>query len=165
MKWNEITWYSKWGAILLFILIIPVLAFYIGVQYQNTVEILSSAPNVVSVETQAQKDAENNASLENKLGFTFKTEDTYANVKKMFVDNGWTAIIPTQYQPMGYVPLSKTPVDPQFPEISHCSIAISNTCTVDFEKASLTASLEVTSWATTTSSGKTDWVWLAEEVE
>jgi hypothetical protein len=34
IKWNEVTWYSKWGAIILFLGIVPVLCFYIGIQYQ-----------------------------------------------------------------------------------------------------------------------------------
>lgn len=33
MKWNEVTWYSKLGAIILFIGVVPVLTFYIGMQY------------------------------------------------------------------------------------------------------------------------------------
>ncbi len=46
MKWNEVTWYSKLGAIVLFIGIVPALSFYIGTQYeltQQTVELLAVA--------------------------------------------------------------------------------------------------------------------------
>ncbi len=34
IKWNEITWYSRLGAIILFLAIIPALSFYIGTQYE-----------------------------------------------------------------------------------------------------------------------------------
>lgn len=37
IKFNEVTWYSKLGAIILFILVVPCLTFYIGRQYEATV--------------------------------------------------------------------------------------------------------------------------------
>lgn len=37
MKWNEVTWYSKVGAVILFLVVVPALSFYIGTQYQLTV--------------------------------------------------------------------------------------------------------------------------------
>jgi hypothetical protein len=33
IKWNEVTWYSRLGAIILFLGVVPVLCFYIGMQY------------------------------------------------------------------------------------------------------------------------------------
>jgi hypothetical protein len=33
IKWQEVTWYSRLGAIVLFIGVVPALAFYIGTQY------------------------------------------------------------------------------------------------------------------------------------
>ncbi len=41
IEWNKITWYSKLGAIILFIFVVPVLTFYIGMQYEQTKEVLS----------------------------------------------------------------------------------------------------------------------------
>jgi len=41
IKWNEYTWYSKLAAIIFFIGVLPALAFYIGVQYEKTAQILS----------------------------------------------------------------------------------------------------------------------------
>ncbi len=38
IEWNKVTWYSKLGAIILFVGVVPALAFYIGTQYQNTVD-------------------------------------------------------------------------------------------------------------------------------
>lgn len=33
MKWGEVTWYSRLGAIILFIGVVPLLCFYVGMQY------------------------------------------------------------------------------------------------------------------------------------
>jgi hypothetical protein len=38
LEWNKVTWYSKWGAIILFLLVVPVLCFYIGTQYQAVMD-------------------------------------------------------------------------------------------------------------------------------
>lgn len=35
IQWNKVTWYSRWGAIILFMLLIPLLTFYIGMRYQE----------------------------------------------------------------------------------------------------------------------------------
>ncbi len=43
LEWNRVTWYSRLWALLVFLLIIPVLAFYIGTQYQRTIEVLTIA--------------------------------------------------------------------------------------------------------------------------
>ncbi len=34
VKWNEVTWYSKLGAIILFVGVVPALSFYFGTQYE-----------------------------------------------------------------------------------------------------------------------------------
>jgi hypothetical protein len=36
IKWNEMTWYSRLGAIILFVGVVPALCFYIGMQYEIT---------------------------------------------------------------------------------------------------------------------------------
>ena len=36
LEWNQVTWYSRMAAIIIFVGVIPVLNFYIGVQYQET---------------------------------------------------------------------------------------------------------------------------------
>ena len=41
IKWNKVTWYSKLGAIILFVGVLPALAFYIGTQYELTSEVVS----------------------------------------------------------------------------------------------------------------------------
>ena len=45
IKWNEVTWYSRLLAIILFLGVIPALSFYIGVQYQ---EVVSVSANVIT---------------------------------------------------------------------------------------------------------------------
>ncbi|MDB5188927.1 MAG: hypothetical protein JWM92_525 [Candidatus Nomurabacteria bacterium] len=42
VKFNEVTWYSKLAAIIFFIGVIPVLAFYIGTQYQQSKDALAN---------------------------------------------------------------------------------------------------------------------------
>jgi hypothetical protein len=39
IKFNEVTWYSKLAAVILFIVVVPVLTFYIGMKYQEVVSI------------------------------------------------------------------------------------------------------------------------------
>jgi hypothetical protein len=43
IKWNKVTWYSRLLALILFLLVIPVLTFYIGTQYEKTVIVLTNA--------------------------------------------------------------------------------------------------------------------------
>ena len=40
IKFNEVTWYSKLAAVILFLLVIPTLTFYIGTQYQLTQDVV-----------------------------------------------------------------------------------------------------------------------------
>lgn len=34
IEWNKVTWYSRWGAVILFLVVVPVLSFYIGTEYE-----------------------------------------------------------------------------------------------------------------------------------
>jgi len=43
IEWNVVTWYSKLAAIILFLLVLPTLTFYIGVQYAKTMEVVQSS--------------------------------------------------------------------------------------------------------------------------
>jgi len=42
IEWNRVTWYSRLWAIFVFLLVVPVVAFYIGTQYERTIEVLSA---------------------------------------------------------------------------------------------------------------------------
>jgi hypothetical protein len=46
IKWNKYTWYSKWAAIVFFLLVLPVWTFYLGMQFEKTREIVSQAVSV-----------------------------------------------------------------------------------------------------------------------
>lgn len=50
IQFNTVTWYSKLGAVILFILVVPTLTFYIGRKYQETVTLLeqSEVPSVTA---------------------------------------------------------------------------------------------------------------------
>ena len=54
MKWNEVTWYSRLGAVILFLAIVPMLAFYIGMRYGQLTEI-SNIYNAEPVHTTSQR--------------------------------------------------------------------------------------------------------------
>jgi len=47
--WNKVTWYSKCGALFFFLVIFPIITFYIGREYQKTIEVLSLVQNSASV--------------------------------------------------------------------------------------------------------------------
>ena len=46
IKWNEYTWYSKLLAVLFFIGVLPAWTFYVGVQYEQTVTLLTQTNSV-----------------------------------------------------------------------------------------------------------------------
>ena len=41
IKFNEVTWYSKLAAVIMFILVIPALTFYLGMKVQETKDVLA----------------------------------------------------------------------------------------------------------------------------
>ena len=43
IQFNEVTWYSKLLAVIVFLVMIPILVFYIGREYQKTAEVLSGS--------------------------------------------------------------------------------------------------------------------------
>ncbi len=49
IEWNKVTWYSKLGAIIFFIAVLPALSFYIGVKYEQAKVANTSISSYVSV--------------------------------------------------------------------------------------------------------------------
>jgi hypothetical protein len=45
IKWNEFNHYSRWGAIFLFLIALPILSFFIGRQYYQTRQVLDNNDN------------------------------------------------------------------------------------------------------------------------
>jgi hypothetical protein len=41
IPWHKVTWYTKLGALLLFVVVVPIISFYIGREYQKTIEALA----------------------------------------------------------------------------------------------------------------------------
>jgi len=75
IKWHEVTWYSKLGALILFLGVVPALSFYIGIQYQLTRENISG-PIGSTTGIQTSKNKQNLASatstvVETNNGFSF----------------------------------------------------------------------------------------------
>ncbi len=55
VQWNRVTWTSWWLAVFLFVVVFPLLAFYIGSQYGKTMDIISSTNKEILISTfQAQ---------------------------------------------------------------------------------------------------------------
>lgn len=45
VEWNAVTWYSRLAAIIVFVGILPILNFYIGMKYQETASALAESVN------------------------------------------------------------------------------------------------------------------------
>jgi hypothetical protein len=60
IKWNEVTWYSRLGALILFLAIVPALCFYIGTQYELTVSysVIPAHPQVITIPISSNKSAQ-----------------------------------------------------------------------------------------------------------
>lgn len=43
IEWNKVTWYSKLGAVILFIFVVPAITFIIGKEYQKTIDVLEDS--------------------------------------------------------------------------------------------------------------------------
>ncbi len=82
MQWNQVTWYSRLGAIILFIGVIPALAFCVGVQYQKYNQAYNEHLFDFDVSTEVKKEvqAENKKLLDEP---TKEDWDTY-NKAMMF---------------------------------------------------------------------------------
>ncbi|MCC2630830.1 MAG: nitrite reductase, partial [Candidatus Paceibacter sp.] len=63
IEFNKVTWYSKLAAVILFIFVIPWWTFYIGMRYQETVDILKQ---------ESVKGVTENTLLNNNSSFTFE---------------------------------------------------------------------------------------------
>lgn len=85
IKWHEVTWYSKLGAAVLFLGVVPALCFYIGVQYKfvffETLLVRPTAGVLVSHDSRYFVDQEINKKLQECLGAgpnTLGIQDCYA---------------------------------------------------------------------------------------
>lgn len=56
IQWNVVTWYSKLGAIILFLLVVPVLTFVIGERYQEVKDMQSNAIVIPTIVSQTHQD-------------------------------------------------------------------------------------------------------------
>ena len=65
IEWNKVTWYSRLGALILFLGVVPALTFYIGMQYQLT--LLSEHPPIVPIQFSGSKGSGgNNISIQHQ---------------------------------------------------------------------------------------------------
>jgi hypothetical protein len=90
MKWNEYTWNSRWGAIILFLIILPILSFYIGRQYEQSTTINTyiqpittqdNSPHFQSGTSSVDTNISNWKSfIDEKYGFEFKYPPIFGNM-------------------------------------------------------------------------------------
>lgn len=58
IRWNQVTWYSKLGAIIVFLGVVPALSFYVGQQYQSVYDLKKT---IIITPQQAPKSQYNDA--------------------------------------------------------------------------------------------------------
>ena len=63
IQWNHVTWYSKLGALILFIIVVPAITFIIGKEYQKTIDVLEQSELSDFKETKEVWNQSNNASV------------------------------------------------------------------------------------------------------
>lgn len=47
IQWSRVTWYSWWLSVFFFLIIVPLLSFYIGMEYQKTRDVIAAAPDPI----------------------------------------------------------------------------------------------------------------------
>ncbi len=89
IKFNEVTWYSKLGAVVLFLLVVPVLTFYIGMKYQETAMVLNSTPRTIEINTSGSvsKNATPSASSSSILVETSDIDIFTASIRSENISN------------------------------------------------------------------------------
>lgn len=50
IEWNKVTWYSKLGALIVFIVVIPFLTFVIKNEYEKTIEVLDASSSLTETQ-------------------------------------------------------------------------------------------------------------------
>ncbi len=64
IQFNQVTWYSKLCAVILFLLVVPILTFYMGMRYEETISMVSSVDSLSSNKSEIQVTTPNPASLD-----------------------------------------------------------------------------------------------------
>ncbi len=95
IQWHEVTWYSRWGAIILFLVVVPVLCFYIGTQYELTQQALSIVPIQSVPEKPVATTTEN---ISYPAGFSGALSEISTDGWKTYKNkNGWEIQYPTNW--------------------------------------------------------------------
>lgn len=69
IKFNEVTWYSKLAAIIFFLAVLPILCFYIGVQYEVAKEI--NIPVPLATNLPVNNTSQQSKYINQEYGFSF----------------------------------------------------------------------------------------------
>lgn len=87
IQWNTVTWYSKLGAIILFILVVPMLTFYIGIQYEKTAAIYDGLSSNIKTAIEPAKNGYVNTNLD-KPGSDYKNASYTIDGQLVTLKNG-----------------------------------------------------------------------------
>jgi hypothetical protein len=103
IKWNEVTWYSKLGAVIFFLGFLPILTFYMGMRYQ---EVLNTSSFVV-VEPIFQHISDSESLSQSKI-VTIEKLSRYINTTYGFSIDYPTEqyIVEERNEPKGYFTVS-----------------------------------------------------------
>jgi hypothetical protein len=78
IKFNEVTWYSKLAAVIFFLAVLPILTFYIGMEYEKTEEAMMPPSVVTSSPTVTNTSGYELLTYTNaKYGWSFKYPSTW----------------------------------------------------------------------------------------
>ena len=104
IRWNEVTWYSRLGALVLFLAVIPALFFYIGEQYEATTSL--RAPLIASSTLPSSASGLVQAYLNPEYNFTIQYPSNKAPCT-----GGWSDFLSTNNGAMRFC---STPLEGKF---------------------------------------------------
>ena len=76
IKWNEVTWYSRLGALIVLLGIIPAISFYVGAEYQRTIVVFQQESRIAGSKV---SNTSGSPSVMNAAGIDTAPIKTYQN--------------------------------------------------------------------------------------
>jgi hypothetical protein len=81
IQFKTVTWYSKLGAVILFIGVIPALTFYLGQKYQETIDVLAGTNAQVTSQTIQSKKSPVESEIGGPKNATYTIDDETVTLK------------------------------------------------------------------------------------
>jgi len=96
IKWNEVTWYSKLLAVILFLLVVPYLTFYIGKEYQKTFDVNDLYSNINSTPKLTNNNSveklKTSSSTTEGITYEFKVPEEFTKIVENVGDDSQTTL-------------------------------------------------------------------------